>query len=373
MCFTSVFAGWGGWLSRRVWAAGFGAALGLGLLFSLLGAPSAASAEAAGGPIVRTRSGPVQGVLNGSVREFLGIPYAAPPAGPLRWRPPQAPRPWSAVRDASQPGPACPQAPNFFGPASCNEDCLSLNVYAPPPGEQLLPVFVWIHGGDFITGQGADYDGAALVEAGHVIVVTLNYRLGVLGFLSHAALGRESADGSSGNYGLMDQQFALQWVRDNIQAFGGDPRNVTVAGESAGGLSILTHLASPTAAGLFQRAIVQSGGYRLAWPSQRDADSAGYKLAKSMGCTMAAAGCLRKLTVVELLDAQERATGTSIGSLLMWGPHVGGDVLPEQPLLAIRNGSFNQVPVLIGTDHEDRKSTRLNSSHNSESRMPSSA
>ncbi|MBI5551493.1 MAG: carboxylesterase family protein [Desulfobacterales bacterium] len=353
MLFTSVFGKWGGPLGRRVWAAGLGAALGLGLLFSLLSAPSAVSADASDGTIVRTCSGPVQGVLNGSVREFLGIPYAAPPTGALRWRPPQAPRPWTTVRDASQPGPACPQSPNFFGPASCNEACLSLNVYAPRQGGPARPVIVWIHGGDFITGQGADYDGAALVQAGDVIVVTVNYRLGIFGFLAHPALDRESADDSSGNYGLMDQQFALQWVRDNIQAFGGDPRNVTVAGESAGGLSILTHLASPTAAGLFQRAIVESGGYRLAWPTQRDADAAGYKLAKGMGCTTAVAGCLRKLPVAELLAAQDSATGTSIGSLLMWGPHVGGDILPEQPLIAIRNGALNRVPVLMGTNHDE--------------------
>ncbi|MDA8137842.1 MAG: carboxylesterase family protein [Desulfobacteraceae bacterium] len=353
MRFNSIFNGSGRPVGRRLAAFGVVAAVGLGLMVSGWISPPALWAGASSGPVVWTRSGPVQGVINGTVREFLGIPYAAAPSGPLRWRPPQAPQPWSVVRDASRPGPACPQSPNFFGPASCNEDCLSLNIYAPQTSKQLLPVFVWIHGGDFITGQGADYDGVDLALAGNLIVVTINYRLGIFGFFAHPALDREATDNSSGNYGLMDQQLALRWVQDNIQAFGGDPRNVTVAGESAGGLSILTHLASPTAAGLFQRAIVESGSFRLAWPSQNDADLAGAKLAKSMGCTLAAAGCLRKLTVAQLLAAQDTATGTSIQSLLMWGPHLGGDILPKQPLLAIRDGSFNRVPVMIGTNHDE--------------------
>ncbi len=292
-------------------------------------------------------------MLDGAVRKFLGIPFAAPPSGQLRWRSPQAPQPWRAVRDASQPGSACPQSPSFFGPASCSEDCLYLNVYAPRNRKNPLPVIVWIHGGDFISGSGSDYDGSALVQAGGVIVVTLNYRLGIFGFLSHPALDLESSDGNSGNYGLMDQQFALHWVQDNIDAFGGDPDNVTVAGESAGGLSILTHLASPAAAGLFHKAIIQSGGYRLAWPSQRDANVTGAQLARELGCRWTPVRCLRNFTVEELLDAQDSAMATSIQSLLMWGPHIGGDLLPEQPLIAIRNGTFNRVPVIMGTNNDE--------------------
>lgn len=317
----------------------------------LLGLALASGPARAGGPVVTTHSGPVEGVVDGDVAKFLGIPYAAPPVGELRWRAPQAPQPWTSVRDASQPGPACPQLPSPFGPTSDNEDCLYLNVYAPAGTAQDLPVLVWIHGGDFITGQGADFDGSALVETGGIIVVSINYRLGILGFLSHPALDRESADGSSGNYGLLDQQAALRWVRDNIQAFGGDPHKVTVGGESAGGLSTLSHLASPTAAGLFQRAIVESGGFELSWASARNADSAGRKIAAGLGCRVAVARCLRSLTVTQLLTAETDAA--SLQALLKWGPHVGGAVLPEQPMKAYDDGSASAVPVLMGSNHDE--------------------
>jgi para-nitrobenzyl esterase len=320
------------------------------LLLSL--SPSAQCATGGDGTLVQTRSGLVQGVVADSVRKFLGIPYAAPPTGPLRWQPPQAPQPWTQVRDASLPGSACPQPASFFGPGSTDEDCLYLNVYAPQSDAQRLPVIVWIHGGDFVSGQGSDYDGAALVQAGNVIVVSINYRLGIFGYLSHPALDRGSADHSSGNYGLMDQLFALHWVRDNIRAFGGDPHNVTVAGESAGGLSVLSLLASPPAAGLFQRAIVESGGFRLAWPSAHDAEAAGRKMAAVLGCTADVASCLRGLSVEQLLDAQDE-TGMSLQALLQWGPHVGGEVLPQQPLVAVHDNSFNRVPVLIGSNHDE--------------------
>jgi para-nitrobenzyl esterase len=337
---------------RRLLAVeGWAAVVGSGFLAFSMASPPAMSAAVSTGEVVATQSGRVKGVVDGPVVKFLGIPYAAPPTGKLRWKPPQAPKPWHIVRDASQPGPACPQPPSFFGPASENEDCLYLNVYAPKDASGELPVIVWIHGGDFIAGQGSDYDGSALVQAGNVIIVSVNYRLGIFGFLAHPALDREASDHSSGNYGILDQQLALHWVQENIRAFGGDPHNVTVAGESAGGLSVLTHIASPTSAGLFQRAIVESGGFRLAWTTAQEARTAGRKIAKNLGCTTAVAKCLRAQSAAQLLVAQ--GPSTSLEALLQWGPNVSGALLPQQPLTAVFGGTFNRVPLLMGSNHDE--------------------
>jgi para-nitrobenzyl esterase len=212
------------------------------------------------GPVVRTSDGAVRGLANGAVDEFLGIPYAAPPVGALRWRPPQPAARWFGVRDATQFGPHCPQLASPFGQASTSENCLFLNAVTPSwrPPRRRTPVMVWIHGGALVTGESDDYLPTKLVQDG-VTVVTINYRLGALGFLAHPALA--DAKGQSGDYGLMDQQAALRWVQRNIAGFGGDPRNVTVFGESAGGLSTLSQLASPQARGLFEKAIVESGSY----------------------------------------------------------------------------------------------------------------
>jgi para-nitrobenzyl esterase len=255
------------------------------------------------------------------------------------------------VRDASQPGSACPQEASFFGPPSENEDCLYLNVYVPRDAGDNLPVLFWIHGGDFITGQGSDYNGSALAQAGNVIVVSINYRLGIFGFYAHRELARETHDNDAGNYGLQDQQLALRWVRDNIHAFGGDPGSVTIAGESAGGLSVLSHLASPAAAGLFQHAIVQSGGYRLAWPKAGFARMKGADIAGKLGCLTSVVDCMRGKSVTELLAAQ--GDSTSLQALLMWGPNVSGGILPQQPMKAVLNDDFNRVPVMMGTNHDE--------------------
>ena len=205
-------------------------------------------------PSIVTQDGPVKGIVSPSINEFLGIPYAAPPLGPRRWMPPQSHERWHGVLDATQLGNQCPQV-DFFGTELGDEDCLFLNVYTPGGKKNRnedddLPVMVWIHGGSLVTGSGGLYDPTPLVTKGNVIVVTINYRLGVLGFLAHPALDAEGH--LNANYGLMDQQLALRWVQRNIEAFGGDPERVTIFGESAGGLSVYSHLASPTAAGLFQ-------------------------------------------------------------------------------------------------------------------------
>ncbi|MFL6714693.1 MAG: carboxylesterase family protein, partial [Sulfurifustis sp.] len=206
-------------------------------------------------PVVNTENGVVRGAATESVAKFLGIPYAAPPVGELRWQPPHPAAGWTGVRDVTQFAPHCPQAASPFGLASTTEDCLYLNVYTPAHidrgQEHRKPVMVWIHGGALVVGQSDDYDPTKFVERGDVVVVTINYRLGALGFLAHPALSAESPDHVSGNYGFLDQQAALQWVRRNIDRFGGDPDNVTIFGESAGGLSTHTQLASPLAHGLF--------------------------------------------------------------------------------------------------------------------------
>src|SRR5271154_6227059 len=241
------------------------------------------AAAGASGPVAGTANGAVRGLASGAVDEFLGIPYAAPPVGPLRWRPPQPAARWSGVRGATQFAPHCPQLASPFGVASTSEDCLFLNVFTPshqPPGAG-SPVMVWIHGGALVTGESNDYDPTKLVEDG-VTVVTINYRLGALGFLAHPALA--DANGQSGDYGLEDQQAALRWVQRNIASFGGNPHNVTIFGESAGGLSTLSQVASPQAKGLFEKAIVESGSYNLTQASLSSAEAAGTAFAAKAGC-----------------------------------------------------------------------------------------
>ncbi|HEV2783772.1 MAG TPA: carboxylesterase family protein, partial [Actinophytocola sp.] len=231
-----------------------------------------------------TDRGPVRGVVAGDYRLFQGIPFAAPPVGELRWRPPQPPAPWRDPLDATAPRGACAQPGSFGRPETFNEDCLYLNVTTPRRAGHRLPVMVWIHGGSYTTGSGAIYDARKLAVEGGVVVVTINYRLGPLGFLALPALTGEQPGIQSGNYGIEDQQAALRWVRRNAAAFGGDPGNVTIFGESAGSGSVCAHLVSPTAAGLFHRAIGQS--YSCAWPvaTGAAAESAGTAFAGRVGC-----------------------------------------------------------------------------------------
>jgi para-nitrobenzyl esterase len=318
--------------------------------------PSHSLAQAAN-PFAFTFSGPVRGTVTAAgVREFLGIPYAAAPVGNLRWRPPLPHVPWFQPLDATHFANHCPQTASPFGIASTTEDCLFLNVFTPDsnagviPG--LRPVMVWIHGGALVTGESNDYDPTAVVKDG-VIVVTINYRLGILGFLAHPAFAGEKTDpahdgnftaGSAGDYGLMDQQLALRWVRDNIVFFGGDPLDVTVFGESAGGLSVFSQLASPSAANLFQKAIVESGAYQLATQTLATAEAAGTAFAAVAGCSSQTAACLRALPVSTLLVNQNPAGYT---------PNIDGEFLPLSLGTALAAGQFHHVPIIQGSNHDE--------------------
>ena len=332
-----------GWRART-WLAVAGVILG-----SVVAAAPAMGASPEGGhaggrgPVVRTSNGAVRGLANGAVDEFLGIPYAAPPVGALRWQPPQPAARWSGVRDATQFGSHCPQVASPFGEASTSENCLFLNVFTPSRqrDRRHSPVMVWIHGGALVTGGSDDYLPTNLVQDG-VTVVTINYRLGALGFLAHPALA--DAKGQSGDYGLMDQQAALRWVQRNIAGFGGDPRNVTIFGESAGGLSTLSQVASPQARGLFEKAIVESGSYNLTQASLASAESAGEAFAANAGCASQTAACLRALPVSTIL-ANEDAAG--------YTPNINSEVLPESLGTAFATGKFNRVPIINGTNHDE--------------------
>lgn len=309
------------------------------------------STRASGDPaVVSTATGTVRGAVVADHRLFAGIPYAAPPLGPLRFRPP-APAPgWAGVRDATRPGPRCVQDPADDVEAGRNtdEDCLTLNVWTPPVGGRPRPVLVWIHGGGFVNGSGDIYDARWMVSRGDVVVVTLNYRLGTLGFLAHPALG---PPGDVGNYGLADQQAALRWVRDNIASFGGDPEQVTVAGESAGGMSVCDHLVAPGSAGLFRSAIIQSA------PCQKQArlpvaQRAALDYAAEAGCRdpAAAAQCLRALPLDKL---RKPVRYNTIGRDQDTGPVTGTAVLPVDPITGFTQGRAARVPVLIGTNRDE--------------------
>ncbi|GAA1802824.1 carboxylesterase family protein [Actinomadura chokoriensis] len=301
--------------------------------------------------VVRTDLGPVRGQSQPGYRIFQGIPFAAPPTGDLRWRPPQPARPWQGVYDATAPRDQCAQLPApYGGPTSYAEDCLYLNVTTPDSARRHrrgLPVMVWVHGGGNVTGAGSIYNAAKLATDGDVVVVTVNYRLGPFGWLAHQGL-ENGADRryQAGNYGLLDQQAALRWVQRNAGAFGGDPRNVTMFGESAGAQDACANLASPTAAGLFQKVIAQSFTCVAPVRTEASAEDEGAALAEAVGCAKgspaADAACLRAVPVKTLLEVFE-AKGLNVG------PVAGGDrVLPLQPAEAIERGRFNRVPVMHG-------------------------
>jgi para-nitrobenzyl esterase len=298
-------------------------------------------------PVVPTDDGPVRGTTIGQMQAFRGIPYAAAPTGNLRWRPPQAHAGWQGVLDASHFAAHCPQVASPYGVASTTEDCLFLNVFTPAKTNSgqphLLPVMFWIHGGGLVVGESDGYDPTPLVSKG-VIVVTINYRLGELGFLTHPALSAETSNGASGNYGLMDQQAAMRWVQRNIRNFGGDAGNVTIFGESAGGLSVHSQLASPLPAGLFHKAIVESGAYALVQPTLAEAEALGTAYATAAGCSSQTAACLRSLSVSAILAAQTAATMV---------PTVDGFVLTQSVGSAFSSGQFNRVPVIEGSNHDE--------------------
>lgn len=304
-------------------------------------ATSAASAAPTSGPIVRISDGAVRGAAVSGIYEFLGLPYAAPPTGALRWRPPRRPARWDGVRDATQFAPSCPQLPSPFAPPGpFSENCLHLNIYTPALGRDAdRPVLVWIHGGGFTQDGARNYDGSKLAADG-TVVVTIDYRLGALGFLAHPALARRPG-GPSGNYGLMDQIAALRWVRRNIPRFGGDPHNVTIAGQSAGGLSVLDLLVSHRSRGLFEKAIVQSGAFALTQQPLADAEVAGEAFATGAGCPDQTADCLRKLPVETMLN---KFPGAAIPGV------IDGKILTESIGTALAAGRFAHVPILNGNN-----------------------
>jgi len=314
-------------------------------LVAALLASVAVSAAAPRFPTVATDNGPIRGLAIDGMEIFRGIPYAAPPVGDLRWRAPQEPARRNGVLDATRFANHCPQGPSPYGIASLTEDCLYLNVFTPPKTNEglphLLPVMVWIHGGGLFLGESDGYDPSRLVAEG-VVVVTINYRLGALGVLAHPALTAESSYHGSGNYGLMDQQAALRWVQRNIRAFGGDPENVTIFGESAGGYSVHAQLASRQAAGLFQKAIVESGAYSLTQASLATAEAQGVAFATAAGC--ADVVCLRALSVAAILEAGPKNTVFA---------NIDNFVLTQSMQAALTSGQFNQVPTIVGSNHDE--------------------
>ncbi|MFF4880946.1 carboxylesterase/lipase family protein [Micromonospora sp. NPDC000668] len=313
-------------------------------------APGASAATSRSAAVVRTDQGAVRGTVAADHRSFQGIPYARPPLGALRWAPPQPGPVWTGVRDASRPGDACAQLKGLpMDESSESEDCLYLNVTTPRTSARTpRPVLVWLHGGDFRFGRGDVYGGQRLATGGDVIVVTVNYRLGALGFLAHPALA--DAGGSVGNYGLQDQQAALRWVRRNAAAFGGDPGNVTLFGQSAGATSVCAQLASPATAGLFHRAIMQSNSCANPVRTRAEAAAAAEEFARGVGCADpgTVAACLRGRDPARLIAAAGYP-----GAGVDLGPVVDGRTLPVDPADALATGRLHPVPVLTGMNRNE--------------------
>ncbi|MET8143403.1 carboxylesterase family protein [Sphaerisporangium sp. NPDC005288] len=309
-------------------------------------------------PTVHTAQGTLRGAVGSDVRTFSGIPYAAPPTGTRRWRPPGPAPVWTGVRDATKPGSPCPQlngeAPGEPPKLVGGEDCLFLNVTTPATRpSRSLPVMVWFHGGGFVQGAGSAYDATRLTGQGKVITVTLNYRLGALGHLAH----RDLRDPYAGNYALADQQAALRWVRRNIGAFGGDPANVTIFGESAGGFSVCAHLAARGSRGLFHKAIVQSGPCGNDFVTLPRAQARAQRLAADLGCTTDVLACLRAKPAADLapIGSDEIFTATARIGDMPWIFTAGTSALPLQPLDALRRGRAAQVPLIQGGTRDEMR------------------
>jgi para-nitrobenzyl esterase len=307
---------------------------------------------------VELADGEIRGSMKTTTLEFLGIPYARPPVGDLRWKAPQKPDPWTHVRDAIQFGKRCAQLANatLQNAASNDEDCLYLNVWTPfPAPKDPLPVMVWIHGGANINGStsepvpfvntGVFYSGELLAGNHGVVLVSVNYRLGIFGFFAHADL---AAEGSSGNQGLLDQQMAFRWVHDNIAKFGGDPGNVTIFGESAGSFDVCMHMAAPGNAGLFHRAISESGGCTTVQRTRAQAEAAGASFATDVGCAATGAlACLRGKAADSLMASPDVAAGKG------YGPDVDGQFMPDQPRTLYDMGKIAKVPYLLGSNTDE--------------------
>lgn len=316
--------------------------------------PDAADAEDASEPeppLVMTTGGPVIGERELDNLQFLTIPYAAPPLGELRFAPPEPPDPWTEPRMFTRQPPRCAQAALGASIAS-TEDCLFVNVHTPDPLPENAPVIFWIHGGAFIFGEGVQTDrgteGDLLAREHGVVVVSVNYRLGAFGFLAHE-------DGLSGNYGLMDQQMALEWTRDNIAAFGGDPNNVTIVGESAGGISVCAHMVSPRSRGLFARAISESGLCGSPLPTQEEMQGLGESLAVRMECSEEedVIACLRGKSQDELLAAESFDIESLFDPGGIWWINVDGETVPGDFVEQVGAGEAADVPVVMGWNADE--------------------
>jgi para-nitrobenzyl esterase len=308
---------------------------------------------------VLTGNGAVQGVDRGASCAFVGVPYGASTAGARRWRPPQPADPWApAILNAT----AAPNCPGFnpAGLAVGSEDCLKMIIWTPDPlPATTAPVLIWLHPGAFVAASAnlAAANGQRFAEETGTIVVAANYRLGAFGFLAHAALAEEDpAYPSSGNYGLLDQRAAFAWVRDHIAAFGGDPGRVTIAGSSAGALSVGLHLVSPGSSGLFHRAIMQSGPPTVRWRMREEAEAQGVRFATALGCTdpSQVVPCMRSRSRDQVLNALPIGNDQILeGQRVQWGPVVDGVELPDQPRPLFDSGAIARVPLMIGTNRDE--------------------
>lgn len=312
------------------------------------------------GKVVTTRYGDLRGVVEkGDILAWYGVPYARPPVGDLRWRPPVAPGTWRGVRDAAAYGDQAAQDPAYksYGLGGMSEDCLYLNILAPRQARD-LPVMVWLHGGAFmmLSANMKSYNNPAALPTKGVVLVTLNHRLGPFGYMAHPLLSAESGYGGSGNYGQLDIIAALRWVRQNIAQFGGDPDNVTLFGQSGGGAKTISLMASPLARGLFKRAICQSGMVDAAIPFMNTVDLAtaearGASLSRRLGVSTPAE--LRTVPWEEIVAANKAHYGDSIA---VYGPNVDHYYAAHTTLEAIRNGLVNDVPLIAGATATDRVS-----------------
>ena len=319
------------------------------------------SASAKSGPIVDAPAGKIEGQLEGRLRVFKGIPYALPQVGPARWMPPSPMPRWAEIRKATEFGPACyqptvkVQTVYTRDPLPMSEDCLTLNIWAPADARN-APVFFWIYGGALTSGASREalYDGKRLAARG-VVVVSINYRLGVFGWLAHPELSAESGKGVSGNYGLLDQIEALRWVRQNIRAFGGDPANVTIAGESAGALSVMYLMAAPPARGLFAKAIAESA-YMISTPELKERRF-GSEAAEASGTRLAGALHKPNLAALRAMDAQALADAAPAAGYAPWGT-VDGQILPRQLVDVFDRGEQAPVALLAGFNSGEIRSLR---------------
>ncbi len=304
--------------------------------------------------VITTPLGSIRGYVENNSRSYLGIPYAAPPLAALRWRPPEPIAAWHGTLDATELAESCPQFAPPFNVLMGSEDCLYLNVWTPDQAAvKPRPVMVWLHGGGFTAGKAAyrESDGQRLAAQSDSVIVAPSYRLGVFGFLAHADLAAEEPMGSAGNYGIQDQAEALRWVRDNIEAFGGDPDNVTLFGQSAGGISVCAHLVSPASAGLFHRAVIQSGPCDTPLSSLEQANRLGTELAAGLACDTAQdqLQCLRSKPTKQVAEVLLPDPSFAFGEgYTHWWPVLDGTLIPQQFLSAFEAGNFNQVPVING-------------------------